>query len=144
MAFDPVSFFGNPANAPPIAALLGWKLLEFDADKGWIKVGFEPKPDFLNPAGLVQGGMLVAMLDDTVGPAVIVASNGQAYTTTIDLHTHFLRPVKLGPITTEATVTRLGRSVAFTEARLFDSEGRLCARATSSASVGPMPGGANA
>ena len=140
MAFDPVSFFGNPANAPPVAALLGWKLLEFDTDKGWIKVGFEPKPDFLNPAGLVQGGML----DDTVGPAVIVASSGQAYTTTIDLHTHFLRPVKLGPITTEATVTRLGRSVAFTEARLFDSEGRLCARAASSASVGPMPGGANA
>ncbi|PKP81018.1 MAG: phenylacetic acid degradation protein [Alphaproteobacteria bacterium HGW-Alphaproteobacteria-18] len=141
MVFDPVAFFGNEKNAPPVARLLGWQLLEFDQDKFWIKIGFEPKPEFLNPAGFVQGGMLIAMLDDTVGPAVIVASRGQSYTTTIDLHAHFLRPVKLGSIVTEGMVTRLGKTVAFTEGKLFDSEGRLCVRATSSASIGPVPGG---
>ncbi len=140
MAFDPVAFFGDAGNAPPVAKLLGWRLIDHSEERGWIKIGFEPRPDFLNPAGFVQGGILVAMLDDTVGPAVIVASGGQAYTTTIDLHMHFLRPVGLGPITTEATVTRLGKTVAFTEGRLFDANDRLCARATSSASVGPVPG----
>lgn len=140
MDFSPQAFFSDQRSAPPIASLLGWQLVDCDQEKGWIKVNFTPKPEFLNPAGFVQGGMLVAMLDDTIGPAVIVRSGGQAYASTIDLHTHFMRPVKLGPITTEATVTRLGKSVAFIEASLFDADERLCARATSSASVGPMPG----
>lgn len=94
--FDPERFFNNPDSAPPIAKLLGWKLLAHDPDKKWIRVGFEPKREFLNP-------------------------------------------VKLGPVTTEATVTKLGRKVAFTEGLLFDSEGKLCVRATSSASLGPVP-----
>lgn len=140
MAFDPERFFNNPDAAPPIAKLLGWKLLAHDAEKQWIRVGFDPKPEFLNPAGLIQGGILTAMLDDTFGPAVIVASQGTLYTSTIDLHTHFLRPVKLGPITTEAIVTKLGKKVAFTEGALFDADGNKCVRATSSASLGPMPG----
>ncbi len=139
MSFDPERFFNNPVAAPPIAKLLGWKLLAHDSERQWVRVGFDPKPEFLNPAGIIQGGMLTAMLDDTLGPAVIVASGGTLYTSTIDLHTHFLRPVKLGPVTTEATVTKLGKTVAFTEAQLFDAQGNVCVRATSSASLGPLP-----
>lgn len=139
MTFDPERFFTSAGAAPPIAKLLGWKLLDYDEDRKWIRVGFDPKPEFLNPAGIIQGGMLAAMLDDTLGPAVIVASKGTLYTSTIDLHTHFMRPVKLGPVTTEATVTKLGSKVAFTEGTLFDMDGKLCVRATSSASLGPVP-----
>lgn len=139
MAFNPETFFNDPAKAPPIAGLLGWKLLDYDAEKGWIKVGFDPKPSFINPAGIIQGGMLVAMLDDTFGPAVMIKSGGAVYTSTIDIHTHFLRPVKLGPVTVEATVTKLGRRVSFAEAELFDADGNLCVKASSSASLGPVP-----
>jgi acyl-coenzyme A thioesterase PaaI-like protein len=53
----------------PCADLLGRRLLGHDEDRGWIKFGFEGKPEFLNPAGRVQGGILTAMLDDTMGPS---------------------------------------------------------------------------
>jgi uncharacterized protein (TIGR00369 family) len=120
---------------PPAAAHLGWELLEIDAPRGWIKIGFQPKAEFLNPAGFVQGGFIVAMLDDSMGPAVLAHTEGKRLTSSIDLHAHFLRPVRLGPVTVEAQVTGMGQNVAFMESKLFDSRGKLCARATSSASL---------
>jgi hypothetical protein len=62
------------APMPPVARLLGWTLLSIDPERGEIRVSFEAKPDFLNPAGTVQGGILSAMLDDTMGPAASLCS----------------------------------------------------------------------
>jgi uncharacterized protein (TIGR00369 family) len=75
--------------------------------------------------GIVQGGFLSAMLDDTMGPLIFVMTEGRMFATTIDLHVHCLRPVKPGPITTKAQLTQLGKKVAFAEGQLFDSDGRL-------------------
>lgn len=133
----PKSIFDG-LKAPPAAAHLGWELVDIDAPRGWIKVRFQPKQDFLNPAGFVQGGFLVAMMDDTMGPAVVAHSEGKRYTSSIDIHAHFLRPVPLGPVTVEAEITRMGTQIAFLEAKLYDLKDKLCARATSSASLSNM------
>jgi uncharacterized protein (TIGR00369 family) len=118
--------------APPCARLLGWRLLDARPEEGWIKVGFDGKPEFCNPAGFVQGGLLSAMLDDTMGPAVLVMSEGRLYTTTISMTVNFLAPVKPGPIVAEAKVTLLGRTIAFVEGKLMAEEGTLLATATAS------------
>ncbi len=115
---------------PPVAKLLGWQLLDARPEDGWIRLGFEGKPEFLNPAGFVQGGILSAMLDDTMGPAVLVMTEGQSYTTTVSLTVNFLSPAKPGPITAEAKVTQLGKSIAFVEGRLTAADGTLLATAT--------------
>ena len=137
MVFDPHTFFAKET-APPAPLHLGWKLLDFDFDKGWIKVGFAPRPEFRNLAGHIQGGFISAMLDDTIGPAILIKTRGAFMGPTIDLHTHFLSPLKLGPATAEGRVTKLGKRVAFTEGQLFDVYGKLCARATSSTLLIPM------
>lgn len=127
---------------PPAAAkLLGWTLLALDEAEGAIEVGFQGRPEFANPVGNVQGGMLSAMLDDAMGPALLVASKGKYLATTIDLHVHFLRPVPIGPITVKARVTQLGRNIAFLEGTLYDGKGRAAARATASAALAPSPFG---
>jgi len=123
---------------PKLADLLGWKFESFDAEKGELTLSFVGREDFTNPTGNVQGGMLAAMMDDTMGPAMVIVSNGEKFAPTIDLHTHFLRPVKPGPITVKARVTQMGRTIAFGESELFDSRGRLCARATCSSAVMPL------
>jgi acyl-coenzyme A thioesterase PaaI-like protein len=64
------------APMPPVARLLGWTLLSIDPERGEIRVRFEAKPDFLNPAGTVQGGILSAMLDDRMGPAAVALLGG--------------------------------------------------------------------
>jgi uncharacterized protein (TIGR00369 family) len=128
---------------PACARLLGWTLLEHDAARGWARIGFTAQPEFLNPAGFVQGGMLAAMLDDTMGPPVLLMSGGELYSATIDLNVSFLAPAKAGRFVGEGQVIRMGKTVAFLEARLTDSDGTLVAKATASARlvpVGRLPG----
>jgi len=119
--------------APPSSRLLGWHLLDARPAEGWIRIGFDGKREFCNPAGFIQGGILGAMLDDTMGPAVFVMTDGRLYTATISMTVNFLAPAKPGPITGEATVTQLGKTVAFVEGRLMGGDGSLLATATTSA-----------
>jgi len=79
------------------------------------------------------------MLDDAIGPALVIASKGEKVSPTIDLNTQFLRPVKPGRVTVKARPVQMGRSIAFAEGELFDARGRLCARASSSNSLIPLP-----
>jgi uncharacterized protein (TIGR00369 family) len=118
--------------SPPCSELLGWRLLEFDEPRGWVKIGFDGRPEFLNPAGRIQGGFLSAMLDDTMGPAVLLKSAGTFYPSSIDMNVSFLAAAKPGPLVCEAEVLRLGKTVGFVEGRLMDEDGRLLVRATSS------------
>ncbi|WGS23804.1 MULTISPECIES: PaaI family thioesterase [unclassified Bradyrhizobium] len=117
---------------PPCAKLLGWRLIDARPQDGWIRILFDGKEAFCNPAGFVQGGILSAMLDDTMGPAVFVMTEGRLYTTTITMNVNFLAPAKPGPITGEATVTQLGKTIAFVEGRLTAKDGTLLATATNS------------
>src|SRR3954462_4269628 len=119
--------------APPSSKLLGWHLLDARPKQGWVRIGFEGKPAFCNPAGFIQGGFLTAMLDDTMGPAVFVMTEGRLYTATITMTVNFLAPAKPGKLIGEATVTQLGKTVAFVEGRLMSEEGTLLATASTSA-----------
>src|SRR4051812_1071340 len=119
--------------APPSSKLLGWRLIDARPEKGWVRIGFDGRQEFCNPAGFVQGGILSAMLDDTMGPAVFVMTEGRLYTATITMTVNFLAQAKPGPIFGEADVTQLGKTVAFVAARLMTADGSVLATATSSA-----------
>src|SRR5205807_1939279 len=108
-------------------------LLDARPSDGWIRIGFDGKKEFCNPAGFVQGGILSAMLDDTMGPAVFVMTEGKLYTATVTMTVNFLAPAKPGPIVGEANVTQLGKTIAFVAGRLMAADGTLLATATTSA-----------
>ena len=119
--------------APPSSKLLGWHLLDARPAEGWIRIGFDGKAEFCNPAGFIQGGILSAMLDDTMGPAVFVMTEGKLYTATITMTVNFLSPARVGPIVGEADVTQLGRTIAFVEGKLTAADGTVLATSTASA-----------
>lgn len=119
--------------APPAAELLGWELIAERPDKGEIEIAFHPDARMLNPHGTVQGGFVAAMLDDTMGPALVSMTGGAVVPSSIDLNVSFIRPVKPGRVIGRGRVVNRGRSVVFLEAELFDADDRLLARATSSA-----------
>jgi len=121
------------APLPPAAVTLGWELVAIDPEEGTIEVAFTAGGAFLNPAGVVQGGFLAAMLDDTMGPAVFMKTEGRLYTATISMNINFLAPAKVGPIIAEATIVQLGKTVAFIEGKLMDETGCLLATATANA-----------
>ena len=119
---------------PPTAAILGQEILEIDSAAGRVKMKFQPIDACRNPMGNVQGGIVVAMLDDAAAFAAIIKSGKRIGIPTIELKTSFFAPAKAGvPLYAEGRCLKLGKRIAFMEADLFDEEGTLLARLTTSA-----------
>lgn len=125
---------------PPCAKTLGWELLSADTATGAVRIAFDAKPAFCNPGGNIQGGFVAAMLDDTLGPTVLVKSDGAAYCATIDLSVRFLAPARPGRLTGDGRIVQLGKTIAFLEGELRDESGAIVATATASARVVPTAG----
>lgn len=125
--------------APPAARLLGWKLDRIDPDQEAIRVQFDGKEEFLNPVGSIQGGILAAMLDDTLGPAAAALLGGEAFAQTLELKTSFLRPARPGKLHGDARVVHRGRDIVFLEGSLSTADGTVVATATATARVIPFP-----
>jgi uncharacterized protein (TIGR00369 family) len=128
-----------PKSSPrsPVAALLGWELIAEHQERGEIEIAFEADAKMTNPHGTVQGGFVAAMLDETMGPALYTASAGKSLASTIDMNISYVRPMKPGRVFAKGRVVNAGRTIAFLEAELFDENGKLLARATSTAI--PLP-----
>jgi uncharacterized protein (TIGR00369 family) len=120
---------------PPAAVLLGWKLVSVDPKAETIEVEFTATESFLNPAGDVQGGLLAAMLDDTLGPALVATLDDGQWAPTIDLQVQFLRPAKPSQLRGVGRVVRRGKEVAFLAGELRGADGSIVATATASAII---------
>jgi len=123
------------APPPPAAVLLGFELVSIDPQAGTIEVAFTATEQFLNPAGTVQGGLLAAMLDDTLGPALVATLSHGEWAPTTDLHVQFLSPARPGRIVGSARVVRRGGQVAFMAGELRDEDGNVLATATATAAI---------
>jgi uncharacterized protein (TIGR00369 family) len=88
---------------------------------------------FLNPAGLVQGGFLSAMMDSAMGAsAVLSVSERKVYVANTEMKSSFLRAVRSGDVLTcTASVLKPGTVVAFLQARVHDQSDQLVATASS-------------
>jgi uncharacterized protein (TIGR00369 family) len=88
---------------------------------------------FLNPAGILQGGFISAMLDSAMGASAVTGlGDRRAYVANTEMKVSFLRSARAGDrLTCTATVLKPGSVVSFVAARVVDDEGRLVATASS-------------
>lgn len=114
---------------PKAARLLGMEVVEVDPEAGTLRTTFQAKSEFTNPAGHVQGGFLAAMLDETVGPALLATLGPNQIAVTLELSTQFIAPALPGKITGSGRITGRGGKIAFVDGELYQEE-RLVARAT--------------
>src|SRR5262249_40997938 len=112
-----------------------WELIELDPEHGTIEVAFQASAQFANPVGVVQGGFLAAMLDDTMGPALVATLAEDQFAPTLDLHVQFLRPARPGRLVGRGRVVQRGREVCFLAGELLDPDGRLVATAAATARI---------
>ncbi|HZM42673.1 MAG TPA: PaaI family thioesterase [Acidimicrobiales bacterium] len=129
------------ATPPPAAVLLGWELVAVDPEAGTIEMAFQATEQFLNPFGMVQGGLLAAMLDDTLGPALVATLGPGQSAPTTDLHVQFLRPARPGRLVGRGRIVRKGRDVGFMAGELLDAAGEVVAVATATAQIRRPPPG---
>ncbi len=123
------------APLPAAAVTLGWELVSVNPQEGTIEVAFAATEAFLNPAGVIQGGFLAAMLDDTLGPALVACLNPGDFAPTTDLHVQFLRPARPGRLLGRGRVVRRGRDVGFLAGELVDEDGAVVAVATATVQI---------
>lgn len=124
----------------PTMALMGMRIEAIDSEAGRVRLTFTARPEHCNPMGNVQGGFIVAMLDEAASISAIAKSGRRIVVPTIELKTSFFGPAKAGaPLYAEGRCVKFGKRVAFMEADLLDSEGKLLARQTTSAMPVDMP-----
>jgi uncharacterized protein (TIGR00369 family) len=135
---DKNSFFWKMVDGrlppPACAKTLGIEFAEIDGERGMVEVSFEARPEFLNPAGNVQGGFLAAMLDDTMGPALTATLESSEFAPTVSLNVQFHRPAKVGPLKGIGRVLLRGREVCQLSGELFQND-KIVATATATAVI---------
>ena len=120
-----------------MAELVGWRFVDYDGET--LRLGFTPQPIFCNPMGMIHGGFVGSMLDETMGSTLFAASGGREIGATITATIDFVRPAMLGALECVGTVRHRGKSIAFVEAQLFDAEGKLLAKSSGSFKIVAMP-----
>ena len=131
--------FQRTKNQPTGSQTLGFQIIAVSQAQKSVEVAFEAKAELLlNPMKQIQGGYLCAMLDEAMSVACMVASGMTHVAPTAEMKTSFFRPAMPGMIKGIGRVAKWGRTIAFTEGELFDSEGRLLAKATGTAVPTPF------
>ena len=87
---------------------------------------------------LIEAPILAAMLDDTLGPALVATLPPGQFAPTTDLHVQFLRPARPGRLTGRGRVVRRGKDVAFLAGELLDDSGQIVAAAMATALIRPL------
>jgi uncharacterized protein (TIGR00369 family) len=123
------------APKPSVAELLDWEVITVDPDAGTIESAFTATDRFLNPRGVVQGGVLAAMLDDTLGLALAATLGPGQFAPTSDLHVQFLRPALPGRLVGRGRIVRRGKLVAFLAGELLEESGEIVATAVATAQI---------
>lgn len=117
--------------------LLGMEPLEFEPARGRSRIAYRADLRFTNRVGVVQGGVLAAMLDEAMALATVAMDQFRTVVPTLELKVSFVAPAKPGRFVAEGQVVRKGRSVAFAEGRLFDETGELVATASTTVRIVP-------
>ena len=106
-----------------VSTFFNTKFLKQEKEKFIFEVTFPSET--LNPFGFVQGGMITSALDEVTSITVNLISEDKKLPNSIDLHTSFHRPVKLGKVIIETKIIKIGKNVVSIEGKLFNSENKI-------------------
>lgn len=116
--------------------MVGWRFIDFDGTS--LRLGFEPKSFFCNPMGMIHGGFVASMLDETMGSTIFAATQGKQIGATITATIDYVRPAMLGSLEGVGRIRHIGKSIVFGEAELLDAKGKLLAKSSGSFKIVDM------
>jgi len=129
---DEIKRIGRDAN--PFFTLMGIEIDEFK--DGQARLTMEVRPDMLNGAGWLQGGVYAALADEAIALALYTLLADNEEIATIDEHTSFIKGVNAGTITATGRIIRKGRRVAFADGEVRSAaDGALLSRTSASFAV---------
>ena len=119
----------------PFVDTLGMELWGFGAGQAELRIDLQP--GHLNSWQVAHGGLLMTLLDVAMAHAArsgaalqgADATDSGPGLVTVEMKTSFMRPAE-GRLRALGTLLHRTATLAFTEGRVLDESGRLCAHAT--------------
>lgn len=115
----------------PFIEQIGCEMQRYE--NGEAEITLDVQDQHTNSFGVAHGGLMMTLLDVAMAHAARSLSLGQPDggpgLVTIEMKTTFMRP-GLGQIKALGHVLHSTASLAFTEGKVLDSKGRVCAHAT--------------
>lgn len=123
---------GEPVNNP-FLAFMGMRAEEIR--EGYARFSMDIRPEFLQGAGIMQGGLSIAFSSETAAHAVMTTLAPGENLTTIELKNNFLSMGKGGTLTAEATVFKRGRRLVIVDCIVRDDRGKDISRSSATIMV---------
>jgi uncharacterized protein (TIGR00369 family) len=133
MLKDAIGKEAKEISPSPFGRWLNGKLI--DAQPGKLVAEFIVRDEMTNPAGIMHGGAIAAIIDEIIGMTTFSLGKNGFYVA-VNLNIDFLRPGKKGEtVRAKTEIIRDGKSMAHAECKIFNQEGKLMAKATSNLAI---------
>ncbi|MBN8751053.1 Thioesterase superfamily protein [Xylophilus ampelinus] len=110
----------------PFVTHLGFTLERFE--RGESELRYTARPEHMNSFFVTHGGACMTLMDVTMATAAR-SVQPEMGVVTIEMKTSFMLPAK-GPLVGKGRLMHRTATMAFTEATIYDAEGRACTHAT--------------
>ena len=98
------------------------QVLSFDPDTHEVVMSFTATPAMCHSRVIVQGGFITAMVDCAMAYSAMGAFEKPIAVPTLEIKVSFLKVGNAGQLIAKARPQRLGKSVGFIEAELFQND----------------------
>ena len=132
-------YYPEDAGDSPHTSLLGSEFVSFDEETLTATMHFTVRKEMTTWRGGVQGGLVAGYLDDVMGYAYVAATGGKLAPLNLELSMSLIRLIPEGPLIGKGRVVKSGKRVIFLEGELLSVDGKVHARATSTALPTPRP-----
>ena len=89
---------------------------------GYARFKMPVRPEYLQGAKAMQGGLIVALADETIAHAMMTQLSSEEGLTTIELKSNFLAGVSEGDLIATATVFKKGQSLVIGDCLVTDNK----------------------
>jgi len=115
-----------------------------DMASGYACFKMPVRPEYLQGARIMQGGLIVALADEAIAHAMMTQLAPDEGLTTIELKSNFLAGIASGELVARATVFKKGQSLIIGDCIVTSSEGKNICRVSATFMLlkakGGMPG----
>jgi uncharacterized protein (TIGR00369 family) len=114
----------------PLFKFLGLSIELISKEKVIMRLPF--RHDFIQGAGMIAGGMMAALADESMAHVVLANLNVGENTATIEMNIRYLKATAKGEIIAEAVLIKKGKRVVTVQADILDDKHQLLAQAGAS------------
>ena len=115
---------------PEFLEILGFEDCSFDEDNEIYSCIFNPSISLTHTNGtIVQGGFVAGMLDSAMAQYILNLHEFKVNPLSLDINVQYLLPCRPKRLEVHAKILKMGKSIAFTSAELYQ-DGNLVAAAT--------------